>query len=162
MEEVTTISSRNNEGWWAVAYDLHIHYGYETMLLLYDRFISEFHVCVERIAKAEMVGKRHSVVWQRLLFFNAKPLSKMAALKEELVAVTDGYLQAVMNYRESIRKNEDLNNMFVWLSDSYDILNETNRTYLMMLKEGELVRERFLVECRKDDAFTALGAKKGW
>ena len=87
---------------------------------------------------------------------------KLAALKEELVAVTDGYLQAVMNYRESIRKNEDLNNMFVWLSDSYDMLNETNRTYLMMLKEGELVRERFLVECRKDDAFTALGAKKGW
>ncbi len=90
MEEVTTISSRNNEGWWAVAYDLHIHYGYETMLLLYDRFISEFHVCVERIAKAEMVGKRHSVVWQRLLFFNAKPLSKMAALKEECGVVAIG------------------------------------------------------------------------
>ena len=89
MEEVTIISSRNNEGWWAVAYDLHVHYGYETMLLFCDRFISKFHVCVERISKAEMVGKRHSVVWQRLLF-KAKPLSKMATLKEECGVVAIG------------------------------------------------------------------------
>lgn len=87
---------------------------------------------------------------------------KMAALSEELVTVTEGYLKSVMNYRESIRKNEELNNMFVWLSDSYDMLNETNQTYLMMLKDSAMARERFLVECRKDDAFTALGAKKGW
>lgn len=90
MEEITQLGSRENGGWWAVAYDLHVHYGYETMLQLFDRFVSEFEVRVERIAKAKMAGQAHSVVWQRLLFSKAKALSKMAALKEECGVVAIG------------------------------------------------------------------------
>lgn len=61
MEEITQLNSRENGGWWAVVYNLHVHYGYETILRLFDRFVSEFEVRVERIAKAKMVGQAHSV-----------------------------------------------------------------------------------------------------
>ncbi len=90
MKEVTRLGTRLNGGWMAVAYDLHTHYGYETMLQLFDMFITEYQARVDRIDKAEIAGQAHSVVWQRLLFNKAKPLSEMKALQRECGEVAVG------------------------------------------------------------------------
>lgn len=92
MEAVTKLGTRMYGEWQTMAYDLHIHYGYKTMLLLFDRFISEYQVRVVRIAKAELSGQNNSVVWRRLLFNKPKPLSEMTALKEECGEVSIGCL----------------------------------------------------------------------
>ena len=90
MSDITWLRTENNEGWTAIAYDLHIHYGYKTMLCLFDSFISNFHARVERIAKAKITGQRHTVVWQKLLFNKAKALTEMQALQEECGEVAIG------------------------------------------------------------------------
>ena len=90
MSDITWLRTENNEGWTAIAYDLHIHYGYKTMLCLLDSFISNFHARVERIAKAKITGQRHTVVWQKLLFNKAKALTEMQALQEECGQVAIG------------------------------------------------------------------------
>ena len=90
MLEVTKLGTRPNGGWIAVAYDLHIHYGYETMLQLFDRFIAKYQARVDRIDKAELAGQAHSVVWQRFLFNKAKPLTELTALQNECGEVAIG------------------------------------------------------------------------
>ena len=90
MSDITWLRTENNEGWTAIAYDLHTHYGYKTMLCLLDSFISNFHVRVERIAKAKITGQTHTVVWQKLLFNKAKALTEMQALQEECGEVAIG------------------------------------------------------------------------
>lgn len=87
---------------------------------------------------------------------------KWAVLNEELVSVTNNYMATVMTYRESIRRNEELNNMFVWLSDSCEGIGETVGQYLNTLVEGEQAREKLLIEYGREDAFMALAEKKGW
>ena len=74
---------RENYGWIAVGYDIQYRYGYETMLSLLDAFINKYSINVERIAKAQVFGMSHVVVWRKWLFNKAKPLSRMSALKEE-------------------------------------------------------------------------------
>ena len=90
MSDITWLRTENNEGWTAIAYDLHTHYGYKTMLCLLDSFISNFHARVERIAKAKITGQTHTVVWQKLLFNKAKALTEMQALQEECGEVAIG------------------------------------------------------------------------
>ena len=90
MEEVTIVGKRPNYGWNGYAYDIHIHYGYETMLLLFDKFIAEYKATVDRVAKAKVSGMNHSVVWRRWLFRKMKPLSEMTELKEECGVVAIG------------------------------------------------------------------------
>lgn len=74
----------------AVAYDFHAHYGYETMLRLFDCFIAKYQVRVGRVAKAELAGQAHTVIWQKYLFNKAKPLTEMKALREECGEVAIG------------------------------------------------------------------------
>ena len=91
MDEVTLVGTQQNGTWLAFAYDLHYHYGYETMLWLFDRFVSDYQVCVERIAKATVAGDDHTVVWQKFLFSRGtKSLSEIKALKEECGEVAVG------------------------------------------------------------------------
>lgn len=92
MEEVTIVGKRPNYGygWDAYAYDIHIHYGYQTMLMMFDMFIAEYKATVDRVAKAKVSGMNHSVVWRRWLFRKMKPLSEMTELKEECGEVAIG------------------------------------------------------------------------
>ena len=90
MADITKLGTRPNGGWIAVAYDFHTHYGYETMLQLFDCFITKYQARVERIAKAEFAGQAHTVVWQKLLFNKAKPLTEMKALQDECGEVAIG------------------------------------------------------------------------
>lgn len=90
MLEVTKLGTRSNGGWIAVAYNLHAHYGYETMLRLFDLFIAKYEARVDRIAKAELAGQAHSVVWWRLLFNRTRPLLEMNSLQGECGEVAIG------------------------------------------------------------------------
>ena len=56
VAEITVLGTRMNGGWFAIAYDIHVRYGYEAMLSLFDRFVSQFQVRVDIIAKATMAG----------------------------------------------------------------------------------------------------------
>lgn len=90
METITKIGTRPNGAWLATAFDLHIHYGYETMLLLFDTFTSKYQARVARVAKSELAGQGSSVVWQKVLWNKARPLSEMPKLKEECGSVSIG------------------------------------------------------------------------
>lgn len=90
MSDITWLRTEHNEGWTAIAYDLHIHYGYKTMLCLFDSFITKFQARVERITSAKITGQTHFVVWQKFLFNKAKALTEMQALQEECGEVAIG------------------------------------------------------------------------
>ena len=113
MLEVTRLGTRLNGSWIAVAYDLHTHYGYETLLQLFDRFIAEYQARVERIAKAEIAGQAHAVVWRWFLFNKAKPLSEMKALQEECGEVAIGC---------TVRKIDDLQ-MYLTLTNQTSVVS---------------------------------------
>ena len=90
MADITKLGTRSNGGWIAIAYDIQAHYGYGTMLQLFDSFIAKYQARVGRIAKAKIAGQAHTVVWQYLLFNKAKPLTEMHALQEECGEVAIG------------------------------------------------------------------------
>ena len=90
MADITKLGTRPNGGWIAIAYDIHAHYGYETMLQLFDRFIAKYQARVGRITKAKIAGQAHTVVWQNLFFSKAKPLTEMHSLQEECGEVAIG------------------------------------------------------------------------
>ena len=92
MAEITVLGTRMNGGWFAIAYDIHVRYGYEAMLSLFDRFVSQFQVRVDIIAKATMAGCTHTTVWQRTSRNKAKPLADMDELKEECGEIAVGGL----------------------------------------------------------------------
>ncbi len=54
MAEVTRLGTRQNGAWMEVVYDLQTHYGYETMLMLLDRFIVDYQARVDRVVKAQI------------------------------------------------------------------------------------------------------------
>lgn len=90
LAEVKCFGLRENYGWIAIDYDVQYRYGYETMLYLLDTFISKYSIKVERVAKAQVAGMNHIVVWRNWLFNQAKPLSQMSDLKEECGEVAVG------------------------------------------------------------------------
>ena len=65
MADITKLGTRPKGGWIAIAYDIHAHYGYETMLQLFDRFIAKYQARVGRIAKAKIAEQAHTVAWQK-------------------------------------------------------------------------------------------------
>ena len=90
MTEIVCLGTQENYGWICVGYDIQYRYGYEAMLSLFDRFVSEYAVRVERIDKAEIAGMACVVVWRKWLFNNAPALAEMEALKEECGQVSVG------------------------------------------------------------------------
>ena len=90
LAEMKCMGIRENYGWIAVGYDIQYRYGYETMLSLLDAFINKYSIKVERVAKAQVFGMSHVVVWRKWLFNKAQPLTKMAALKEECGEIAVG------------------------------------------------------------------------
>jgi hypothetical protein len=60
------------------------------MLSLFDLFIAKYEARVDRIAKAELAGQAHSVVWWRLLFNRTRPLLEMKSLQGECGEVAIG------------------------------------------------------------------------
>ena len=90
MTEITCLGTKENYGWICVGYDIHYRYGYETMLSLLDRFVSEYAIRVDRIDKAMIAGMPHTVVWRRWLFNKAPALPDLDALKEECGQVSVG------------------------------------------------------------------------
>lgn len=97
MAEVTRLGTRQNGAWMEVVYDLQTRYGYETMLMLLDRFIVDYQARVDRVVKAQISGMSHSVVWRRLLFNKFKPLAEMESLKEECGVVSVGCVVKVFD-----------------------------------------------------------------
>ena len=90
LEEINCFGTRENGSWIAIGYDIRYRYGYEIMLLLLDKFISEYDVKVEIIRKSPIAGANHIVVWRKWLFNKPKPLSEIEALKEECGEVSVG------------------------------------------------------------------------
>lgn len=97
MAEVTRLGTRQNGAWMEVVYDLQTRYGYETMLMLLDRFIVDYQARVDRVVKAQISGMPHSVVWRRLLVNKFKPLTEMESLKEECGVVSVGCVVKVFD-----------------------------------------------------------------
>ena len=87
---ISCLGIKENYGWICVGYDIQYRYGYEAMLSLLDRFVSEYAVRVERIDKAELAGMPHTVVWRKWLFNKAPALTDLEALKEECGQVSVG------------------------------------------------------------------------
>ena len=83
MTGIVCLGTQENYGWICVGYDIQYRYGYETMLSLLDRFVSEYAVRVDRIDKAMLAGMAPVIVWKKWLFNKPQPLSQMEALKEE-------------------------------------------------------------------------------
>ena len=90
LDEINCIGTRENGDWIAVGYDIRYRYGYETMLLLLDKFISEYDVKLDIVKKSPIAGATHVTVWRNWLFNKPKPLSEMEALKEECGEVSVG------------------------------------------------------------------------
>ena len=90
LEEINCFGTRENGSWIAIGYDIRYRYGYEIMLLLLDKFISEYDVKVEIIRKSPIAGANHIVVWRKWLFNKPKPLSEIEALKGECGDVSVG------------------------------------------------------------------------
>lgn len=82
--------TKDNHGWVAVGYDIQQRYGYDTMLFLLNKFISKYSIKVERIAKAQVAGMPHTIVWTKNLFNKAPSLSQIEALKEECGEIAVG------------------------------------------------------------------------
>jgi hypothetical protein len=83
MPEVKIIGTRLSEGWHAVAYDLQIRYGYDSMITLFDRFIVEYDFRLKRIGRAQVAGMEHEILYVVSLFKKTEQLSRMKAVKEE-------------------------------------------------------------------------------
>jgi len=81
---------RENGSWIAIGYDIRYKYGYETMLLLLDKFISEYDIKVDLVTKSPIAGANRITVWRKLFFNKPKPLSEIEALKEECGEVSVG------------------------------------------------------------------------
>jgi len=90
MSEINHIGTRENGSWIAIGYDIRYKYGYETMLLLLDKYISEYDVKVDLVRKSPIAGANHITVWRKWFFNKSKPLSEMEALKEECGEVSVG------------------------------------------------------------------------
>lgn len=90
LAEISCLGTKENYGWICVGYDIQYRYGYETMLSLLDRFVSEYAVRVDRIDKAMLAGMAPDIVWKKWLFNKPQPLSQMEALKEECGQVSVG------------------------------------------------------------------------
>ncbi|MBO4765029.1 MAG: hypothetical protein J5508_04880 [Bacteroidales bacterium] len=89
MEAVSFLGSRLNGAWRYFGYDIHIGYGYDTMLKLFDKFIADYNVSVERISKAEMYGMAQTPVGEDGSF-KGQSLSELEELKEECGALSIG------------------------------------------------------------------------
>ena len=87
---MTCLGTTVDYGWVCVGYDIQCRYGYETMLSLLDKLIADYSIRIDRIAKAELAGMPHTVVWRNWLFNKAPALSDMDALKEECGQVAVG------------------------------------------------------------------------
>ena len=83
LDEIICIGKRENGSWIAIGYDIRYKYGYETMLLLLDKFISDYDIKVDLVTKSPIAGANRITVWRKLFFNKPKPLSDMEALKEE-------------------------------------------------------------------------------
>ena len=90
LDEIICIGKRENGSWIAIGYDIRYRYGYETMLLLLDEFISRYDVKVDIVTKSSIAGATHVTVWRKWFFNKPKPLSDMKALKEECGEVSVG------------------------------------------------------------------------
>ena len=90
LDEIICIGKRENGSWIAIGYDIRYRYGYETMLLLLDEFISRYDVIVDIVTKSSIAGATHVTVWRKWFFNKPKPLSDMKALKEECGEVSVG------------------------------------------------------------------------
>lgn len=90
LDEIICIGKRENGSWIAIGYDIRYKYGYETMLLLLDKFISEYDIKVDLVTKSPIAGANRITVWRKLFFNKPKPLSDMEALKEECGDVSVG------------------------------------------------------------------------
>ena len=90
LDEIICIGKRENGSWIANGYDIRYKYGYETMLLLLDKFISEYDIKVDLVTKSPIAGANRITVWRKLFFNKPKPLSDMEALKEECGEVSVG------------------------------------------------------------------------
>lgn len=90
LDEIICIGKRENGSWIAIGYDFRYKYGYETMLLLLDKFISEYDIKVDLVTKSPIAGANRITVWRKLFFNKPKPLSDMEALKEECGDVSVG------------------------------------------------------------------------
>ena len=90
LDEIICIGKRENGSWIAIGYDIRYKYGYETMLLLLDKFISEYDIKVDSVTKSPIAGANRITVWRKLFFNKPKPLSDMEALKEECGDVSVG------------------------------------------------------------------------
>ena len=90
LDEINCIGTRENGSWMAIGYDIRYRYGYETMLLLFDKLISEYNVKVDLVRKSPIAGANHLTVWRKWLFNKPKPLSDMEALKEECGEISVG------------------------------------------------------------------------
>ena len=60
------------------------------MISLLDTIIGKYSIKVDRIAKAQVTGMNHIVVWRNWLFNKAQPLSRLKALKEECGEIAVG------------------------------------------------------------------------
>ena len=90
LDDINSIGTRENGSWIAIGYDIRYRYGYEIMLLLLDKFITEYDIKVEIITKSPIAGANHIAVWRKWLFNKPKPLSEIKALKEECGEVSVG------------------------------------------------------------------------
>lgn len=90
LDDINSIGTRENGSWIAIGYDIRYRYGYETMLLLLDEFISRYDVIVDIVTKSSIAGATHVTVWRKWFFNKPKPLSDMKALKEECGEVSVG------------------------------------------------------------------------
>lgn len=90
LAEVKCLGIRENHGWIAIGYDIQHRYGYETMISLLDTIIGKYSIKIDRIAKAQVTGMNHIVVWRNWLFNKAQPLSRLKALKEECGEIAVG------------------------------------------------------------------------
>jgi hypothetical protein len=90
MDYFTLLGTQQEGAWTSCFYDIGYPFGYDTMLSLFDKFISSYKVRVYCIAKATLYGQSHTVIWKRSLFRRAKPLSEILALKEECGVVAIG------------------------------------------------------------------------
>ena len=90
LADIHFLGTKDNHGWVAVGYDIQQRYGYDTMLFLLNKFISKYSIKVERIAKAQVAGMPHTIVWTKNLFNKAPSLSQIEALKEECGEIAVG------------------------------------------------------------------------
>lgn len=90
LDDINSIGTRENGSWIAIGYDIRYRYGYEIMLLLLDKFISEYDIKVEIITKSPITGANHIAVWRKWLLNKPKPLSEIEALKDECGEIAVG------------------------------------------------------------------------